>query len=167
MSVHHITLTVNGEPRTVDVAGHETLLWMLRERLGLTGTKDGCSAGDCGACTVLLNGEPVNACLVLAAQAEGAEIITIEGLQRDGSPHPIQRAFYEEGAVQCGYCTPGFILSGVALLEKNRAPSQDEIRAALSGNLCRCTGYSKIIAAVERAAREWRENVSRSTASER
>lgn len=154
MSTHTIALMVNGKPVSLKVAGHHTLLQVLREQLGLTGTKDGCSEGDCGACTVIMNGKPVNSCLVLAAQAGGTEIVTIEGLGTAEAMHPLQAAFVEEGGTQCGYCTPGIIMSAAALLEKNPEPTEEEIRWALAGNLCRCTGYTKIIAAVQRAAAE-------------
>jgi carbon-monoxide dehydrogenase small subunit len=154
MSTHTIALTVNGKPVSLKVAGHHTLLQVLRDQLGLTGTKDGCSEGDCGACTVIMNGKPVNSCLVLAAQADGAEIVTIEGLGTAEAMHSLQAAFVEEGGTQCGYCTPGIIMSAAALLEKNPEPTEEEIRRALVGNLCRCTGYTKIIAAVQRAAKE-------------
>jgi aerobic-type carbon monoxide dehydrogenase small subunit (CoxS/CutS family) len=152
MSTHTIAMTVNGQPVELEVAAHHTLLQVLRDRLGLTGAKDGCSEGDCGACTVLLNGAPVNSCLVLAPQADGAEIVTIEGLGTAEAMHPLQAAFVEEGGTQCGYCTPGVILSAAALLAENPSPTETEIRRALAGNLCRCTGYTKIIAAVQRAA---------------
>ena len=139
---------------SLEVAAHHTLLQVLRDQLGLTGTKDGCSEGDCGACTVIVNGAPVNSCLVLAPQADGAEIVTIEGLGTVEAMHPLQAAFVEEGGTQCGYCTPGIIMSAAALLEKNPEPTEEEIRWALAGNICRCTGYTKIIAAVQRAAAE-------------
>jgi len=160
MSQHQITFTVNDQPQTLTVAGHHTLLQVLRDQLGLTGVKDGCAEGDCGACTVLMNGEPVNACLVLAAQADGAEVVTIEGLSRNGVLHPVQRAFVEAGGVQCGFCTPGLIMATVAFLERWRQaghgvpPDEAAIREALAGNLCRCTGYSKIIQALQQAAIE-------------
>jgi carbon-monoxide dehydrogenase small subunit len=154
MSTHAITLTVNGRSISLEVAGHHTLLQVLRDQLGLTGTKDGCSEGDCGACTVLMDGAAVNACLVLAPQAHGAEVITIEGLGASEAMHPLQEAFVEEGGTQCGYFTPGLILSAAALLHDNPSPTDEEIRRALAGNLCRCTGYTKIIAAVRRAAAE-------------
>lgn len=154
MSAHTIAMTVNDKPVTLEVAAHHTLLEVLRDQLGLTGTKDGCSEGDCGACTVLMNNAPVNSCLVLAPQADGAEVVTIEGLGTPEAMHPLQAAFVEEGGTQCGYCTPGIIISAAALLEENPAPSEEEIRWALAGNICRCTGYTKIIAAVQRAARE-------------
>ncbi len=146
-----IRLHVNGRERVWDVAPGETLLDVLR-REGLTGVKKGCGAGDCGACTVLLNGRAVNACLVVAAKAEGASLVTIEGISSDGELHPVQEAFLDAGAVQCGYCTPGMVLSAVALLTRNPDPTPDEIREAVSGNLCRCTGYVKQIEAIERAA---------------
>lgn len=153
MSVHTIELRVNGQPRLARVSGSTTLLELLRNELRLTGTKDGCSEGDCGACTVIMDGQAVKSCLVLAVQAEGSEIITVEGLAApDGSPHPLQQAFVEVGAVQCGYCIPGMLMAAKSLLDENTQPSRNEIRAALSGNLCRCTGYTKIITAVERAA---------------
>ena len=154
MSTHAITMTVNGKSVSLEVAAHHTLLQVLRDQLGLTGTKDGCSEGDCGACTVIVNGAPVNSCLVLAPQADGAEIVTIEGLGTVEAMHPLQAAFVEEGGTQCGYCTPGIIMSAAALLEKNPEPTEEEIRWALAGNICRCTGYTKIIAAVQRAAAE-------------
>ena len=144
---------VNGDPVEVGVRDRETLLEVLRGRLGLTGTKQGCDVGDCGSCTVLLDGEPVLSCLTLAADVEGREVLTIEGLARGDELHPLQQAFLDAGAVQCGYCTPGMILTAKALLDRNPRPSRGEIRAALSGNLCRCTGYRKIVDAVELAAR--------------
>ncbi len=146
-----IRLIVNGREESWDAAPGDTLLDVLR-REGWVGVKKGCGAGDCGACTVLLNGRAVNACLVLAARAEGAEVVTIEGLSRDGTLHPVQEAFLETGAVQCGYCTPGMVLSAVALLAENARPTEDEIREAVAGNLCRCTGYVKQVEAIERAA---------------
>ena len=148
---HHITITVNGQEHRLAVESHRTLLQVLRDELGLTGTKDGCGEGDCGACTVLLDGQPVNSCLVLAPQADGHRIVTVEGLSLDG-PHPLQRAFVEEGAVQCGFCTPGLLMAAKALLDRNPHPSEEEIKRALSGNLCRCTGYVKVIKAVLKAA---------------
>ena len=152
MSVHRITLTVNGSLEIVDVPGHMTLLQMLRDKLGLTGTKNGCSAGECGACTVLWNGEPVNSCMVLAAECDGAEIVTVEGLAHEGHLHPIQEAIVQEGGVQCGFCTPGMLISAKALLDRSPDPSDVEIREALVGNLCRCTGYVRIISAVKKAS---------------
>lgn len=144
-----ISLIVNGEVEEVEVEPHQTLLEVLREELELTGAKEGCGLGSCGACTVLMDGEPVLSCLTLAVEAQNKAIETIEGLFKDGEAHPLQRAFVEHGAIQCGYCTPGMILTAKALIEKNRSPSRLEIQEALSGNLCRCTGYNKIIEAVE------------------
>ncbi len=146
-----ICLNVNGETHELLIAPNRTLSQVLREDLDLTGTKQGCGEGECGACTVLLNGEPVSSCLVLAAQAEGHEIITIEGVADGNELHPVQQAFVELGAVQCGFCTPGMILSAKALLDRKKRPSEHEIRTALSGNLCRCTGYQKIVDAVHAA----------------
>ncbi|WP_459939948.1 (2Fe-2S)-binding protein [Deferrisoma palaeochoriense] len=150
-----IRFTVNGESVTLGVAPDWNLLRVLREELELTGAKEGCGAGECGACTVIVNGKAVNACLFPAVEAEGAEITTIEGLaQPGGELHPIQRAFLEKGAVQCGFCTPGMILSAKALLDRVPVPTEEEIRTALAGNLCRCTGYVQIIEAVQAAAEE-------------
>lgn len=142
-----IELTVNGEKCFLEVKPNQTLVDVLREDLGLTGTKKGCGEGKCGSCTVLMNGRPVNSCLVLAPQAEGADIVTIEGLAEQ-EPHPLQKAFAERGAVQCGYCTPGMILTAKALLDTNPNPGEDEIKEAIAGNLCRCTGYNKIVEAI-------------------
>ena len=153
MGFHRINLTVNGEFEQVDVTGYMTLLDMLREKLVLTGTKNGCAAGECGACTVMMNGEPVNSCLVLAVECDGAEIVTVEGLARDTQLDPIQKAIIDAGGVQCGYCTPGVLIASRALLDRNPDPSESEIRAALVGNLCRCTGYIRIIEAVQEAAK--------------
>jgi carbon-monoxide dehydrogenase small subunit len=147
-----ITLRVNGEDYEVWVATHKTLLEVLREDLHLTGTKHGCELGECGACTVLVDGEPVLACLALPIELQGRAIVTVEGLARQGTPHPLQAAFAELGAAQCGYCTPGLLVTAKALLDRNPRPTRDEIREALAGNLCRCTGYTKILQAVERAA---------------
>jgi len=148
-----VRLTVNGRERSADVDSTETLLSLLRERLGLTGTKEGCGRGECGACTVILDGEPVNSCLVFAAQCDGRDVLTIEGLGENGELDRIQRAFVEAGAVQCGYCTPGMIMSAYALLASKPHPTRGEIQEAISGNLCRCTGYVKIVDAIERASR--------------
>jgi aerobic carbon-monoxide dehydrogenase small subunit len=153
MSFHRITLTVNGEPEQVDVPSNLTLLGLLREKLALTGTKNGCTAGECGACTVLMNGEPVNSCMVLAVECDGAEIITVEGLARDGRLDPVQQALIEAGGVQCGFCTPGVLITARALLDRNPHPNEEEIREALVGNLCRCTGYVRIIQGIQEAAR--------------
>ncbi|OPX38923.1 MAG: (2Fe-2S)-binding protein [Desulfobacteraceae bacterium 4484_190.3] len=146
-----IKITVNGQEYDLSVEPNLTLLDLLRERLGLTGTKKGCDEGDCGACTVLLNGKAVSSCLVLAVEANGKDVLTIEGVELEGgdSLHPLQKAFVENGAIQCGFCTPGMILSAKALLDKNPHPSQTQIRRAISGNLCRCTGYQKIVEAIE------------------
>lgn len=148
-----IQLTVNGQPVEAAVEANRTLVQFLREDLGLTGTKHGCGLGDCGACTVILNGRPVNSCLVLAVQAAGSEVMTIEGLAENGELHPIQQAFVDHGAIQCGFCTPGTILSAKALLDANPKPTELEIRTAISGNLCRCTGYQKIVQAIQEAAK--------------
>ena len=147
-----ITLRVNGEVHETDVWEGESLLFALRERLGLPGSKNACEQGECGSCSVLLDGELVCSCLVLAAQAEGHDVVTVEGLVQDGQLHPVQQAFAETGAVQCGFCTPGLIVATADLLAHNADPNDDEIREALSGNLCRCTGYAKIFDAVRLAA---------------
>jgi carbon-monoxide dehydrogenase small subunit len=147
-----VELTVNGERHEADVWAGESLLYVLRERLGLPGSKNACEQGECGSCSVLLDGKLVCACLVLAAQADGHEVVTVEGLGEDGGLHPVQDAFTETGAVQCGFCTPGLIVATADLLARNPSPSDDEIREALSGNLCRCTGYAKIFDAVRLAA---------------
>ena len=148
-----VTVTVNGEQRQADdVWEGESLLFMLRERLGLPGSKNACEQGECGSCSVLLDGTLVCACLVLAAQADGHDVVTVEGLAQDGRLHPVQEAFTETGAVQCGFCTPGLVVATADLLARNPAPSEDEMREALSGNLCRCTGYAKIFDAVRLAA---------------
>jgi len=153
MGFHRVNLTVNGEFEQVDVSANMTLLEMLRERLVLTGTKNGCAAGECGACTVLMDGEPVNSCLVLAVECDGAEIVTVEGLAQDAQLDPVQKAILDAGGVQCGFCTPGILISSRALIDRNPNPSENEIRAALVGNLCRCTGYMRIIEGVKEAAR--------------
>src|SRR5579875_51380 len=153
-----ITLHVNGERREIAVVPHHTLLEVLREDLGLTGTKHGCELGECGACTVLIDGEPIMSCLFLAVEAVGRAITTVEGLAERGEPTALQKAFAHTGGAQCGYCTPGMLMSGTALLAHNRDPSNDEIREALAGNLCRCTGYTAIIEAVQEAAAELRRS---------
>ncbi len=147
-----IALTVNGERHEADVWGGESLLYVLRERLGLPGSKNACEQGECGSCSVLLDGELVCACLVLGAQADGRELVTVEGIAEGGSLDRVQEAFVEAGAVQCGFCTPGLIVATVDLLSRVPSPSDDEIREALSGNVCRCTGYGRIFAAVRKAA---------------
>ena len=144
-----VTLKVNGETYDLIIAPYRTLLDVLREEIHLTGSKKGCDVGDCGACTVLLDGKPINACLVLAATAQDREILTIEGLAQNGRLHPLQEAFVREGAVQCGFCTPGILMSLKALLDTNPTPTLEEIKIAMAGNLCRCTGYSKMFKAVE------------------
>jgi aerobic-type carbon monoxide dehydrogenase small subunit (CoxS/CutS family) len=146
------TLDVNGEPHAVAFPAHHTLLEVLRERLALTGTKHGCELGECGTCTVLVDGQPVLSCLVLAAAMEGRKIETVEGLQNGNALHPLQATFADLGAAQCGYCTPGILMAAKALLAAQPSPTRDEISAALAGNLCRCTGYIKILEAVEGAA---------------
>ncbi len=150
----NITLVINGEEREAAVHGPESLLFVLRERLGLLGAKDACLQGECGSCTVLLDGQPVCSCLVMAGDAAGSEVLTVEGLGTEDELHPVQQAFVDQGAVQCGFCTPGFLLTTVHLLEHNPAPTTDEIREALSGNICRCTGYGAILRAVESLAGE-------------
>ena len=148
-----ITLRINGEDHEVAVSPNRTLLEVLREDLALTGTKEGCDDGVCGTCTVLVNGKPVRACLLLAIQAQGSQITTIEGLAEGERLHPIQQAFIDHGAIQCGYCTPGMILTAKALLEETAQPTDQEIKRAISGNFCRCTGYNKIVEAIGSAAR--------------
>jgi carbon-monoxide dehydrogenase small subunit len=143
-----IELLVNGEPYDIEVDVHRTLLEVLRENVGLTGTKKGCDEGNCGACTVLMNGKPVTSCLVLAIEAHGKEIVTIEGLAVDGKLHPVQEAFVQHGAIQCGFCTPGMVLTAKALIDNNPKPSEEEVRKAIEGNICRCTGYVKIVEAI-------------------
>ncbi|MES9994738.1 2Fe-2S iron-sulfur cluster-binding protein [Desulfovibrio aminophilus] len=150
----HISLTVNGKAVEADAPADLLLLDFLRENLGLTGTKRGCGEGDCGACTVLVNGQPVTSCMMLAAQAQDKEVLTVEGLSQGGKLHPIQEAFLDAGAVQCGFCTPGMLLAAKALLDTNPNPTRDEILAQVAGNLCRCTGYAKIVDAVKLAARK-------------
>lgn len=147
-----IDLKVNGENYSIVIDTREILLDTLRYRLGFTGPKEGCGNGNCGSCTVVLNGVTVNSCLAFAVEADGGEVTTVEGVAVDGQLHPVQQAFIENGALQCGFCTPGFIMSAKALLERNPNPTEEEIRLALSGNLCRCTGYDKIVRAVKTAA---------------
>ena len=159
-----LTLTVNGETRDVIVPVHKTLLEVLREDLNLTGTKHGCELGECGTCTVLVDGVPVLSCLALPVELQGREIKTVEGMAENGRLHPLQQAFAELGAAQCGYCTPGILLTAEALLAENPTPTRDEVREALAGNLCRCTGYTKILEAVELAALRMHGSASRGTA---
>ena len=158
----HITLTVNGEAHELLVAVHKTLLEVLREDLDLTGTKHGCELGECGTCTVLVDGDPVLSCLALPAELEGAEITTVEGMAQGSELHPLQQAFAELGAAQCGYCTPGILVTAKALLEDEPTPTRQRIREALAGNLCRCTGYTKILDAVELAALRMGQRAARS-----
>jgi carbon-monoxide dehydrogenase small subunit len=148
-----ISITVNGEAQRHDVEARTLLVQYLREACGLTGTKVGCDTSSCGACTVLVDGESVKSCTVLAVQADGSEVTTIEGLARGDELHPVQQAFHEQHGLQCGFCTPGFVMATVSLLKENPSPSEQEIRHALEGNLCRCTGYHNIVRAVEAAAR--------------
>ncbi|HWJ03232.1 MAG TPA: (2Fe-2S)-binding protein [Verrucomicrobiae bacterium] len=154
----HLKITVNGKEFSLNIKGNERLIDVLRDHLGLTGTKEGCGEGECGACTVLLDGDAVNSCLVLAAQAHARSITTIEGLGTRRNPHPLQTAFVTEGAVQCGFCTPGMILSAKALLDKNPKPTALDIKSTFAGNLCRCTGYDKIFRAIQRVVEEGNGN---------
>jgi carbon-monoxide dehydrogenase small subunit len=149
-----IKIKVNGNEYELMIEPSETLIDVLRNRLGFTGTKEGCGVGDCGACTVLVDGKAVNSCLMLCIAAEGRDILTIEGVASNGELHPIQKAFVDEGAIQCGYCTPGMVLSSMALLEEIQLPTKEEIKFRIAGNLCRCTGYTKIIKAIEAAAKD-------------
>jgi aerobic-type carbon monoxide dehydrogenase small subunit (CoxS/CutS family) len=151
-NTYPLSMIVNGRERTVVIEADELLVDVLRDRLGLIGTKIGCNEGECGACTIIMDGEPVLSCLVPALRAQGANITTIEGLSDGEKLHPLQQAFVEHGAVQCGYCIPGFILSAKALLDRNPHPTRDEIKEAIAGNICRCTGYVKIIEAIEAVA---------------
>lgn len=152
-----INLKINGETYEINVKPNTLLLDLIRDEIGLTGTKRGCDTGECGACTVLIEGKAVNSCLVLAVEADGKNILTIEGLTKNGKHHPIQEAFIEGGAVQCGFCTSGMILSAKALLDKNLNPTEEEIKRAIAGNLCRCTGYTKIIKAIFSAAEKMKK----------
>jgi len=151
-----VEVLLNGRKTYLEVPSHRILLDLLRDEIGLTGTKEGCGTGDCGACTVFLNGKPVNSCLILSGEIDGAELVTIEGLKIGPDLHPVQKAFIEDGGVQCGYCTSGMLMMVKSLLDENLNPTEEEIRFALSGNLCRCTGYAKIVQAVQDAARELR-----------
>ncbi|RKX99983.1 MAG: (2Fe-2S)-binding protein [Spirochaetes bacterium] len=148
-----IRFILNGETKVIDVEADRRVIDVIREDLGLTGTKEACGRGECGSCTILVDGSPKLSCLMLAAQLEGREIITIEGIKKDSDMHPIQEAFIKHGAVQCGFCTPGMVLVSFDLLKRNKKPSRDEIREAISGNLCRCTGYQKIVDAIEASAK--------------
>ena len=152
MSTHHIKITINGAAHEADVEARMLLVHFIRETLGMTGTHIGCDTTSCGACTVMLNGKTVKSCTVFAVQADGGEVMTVEGLAQNGKLHPIQEGFMEKHGLQCGFCTPGMMLSSLALLKQNPNPTEDEIRWALSGNLCRCTGYVNIVKAVQYAA---------------
>lgn len=154
--MHDIVLTINGEPRQLTVAAHHTLLQALRRQLGLTGAKQGCASGECGACSILLDGAVVDACLVLAVEADGAEVMTVEGLAREESLHPLQQAFLDHNGTQCGYCAPGMLMAAAALLKNTSRPDVEDVRMALAGNLCRCTGYADIIKSVQVASRSRR-----------
>ena len=149
-----IQFKLNGQWTTVETQSNRRLIDLLREDLGLTGTKEGCSVGECGACTILLNGQSVHSCLILAPQVDGAEVLTVEGLARGDQLHPLQKNFLEYGAVQCGFCIPGMLLSSYALLKETKNPNQEQIKEAIAGNLCRCTGYKQIIKAIEVTAKE-------------
>lgn len=151
---HNVSMTVNGQQRTGTVEDRTLLVHYIREHLGLTGTHVGCDTSQCGACTVMLNGRSVKSCTILAVQAEGAEVMTIEGVATDGNLHPVQEGFWEEHGLQCGYCTPGMIMTAAAFLETNPDPTEAEIRHALEGNLCRCTGYQNIVKAIQYAAKK-------------
>jgi aerobic-type carbon monoxide dehydrogenase small subunit (CoxS/CutS family) len=153
LKMFDLSFSVNGKPRKLRVPYGRTLLEILRYDLGLTGTKEGCGKGDCGACTVIVDGEPVNSCLVLAPQVYGKAVVTIEGLGDEKALHALQEAFVREGAVQCGFCTPGILMSAKVLLDRNPKPSESEVRKAISGNLCRCTGYTKVVKAILSASR--------------
>ena len=147
-----ITFTVNDEVVSLNVPVNRTLLEVLREDLYLTGTKEGCDAGECGACTVMIDGKPINSCLTLAVEVDGRTVMTVEGLEKNGELHPLQRAFVDVGAVQCGYCTPGMLMSAKAVLDEIPDPSEEKIRTAIEGNICRCTGYDRIVKAIKTAA---------------
>jgi carbon-monoxide dehydrogenase small subunit len=155
-----IQFTLNGKSITREVPSHRLLLDLLRDEIGLTGTKEGCGTGDCGACTIIMNGKPINSCLVLSGELDGVDVTTIEGLKIGPELHSIQKAFIQDGGAQCGYCTPGMLMMSKALLDENPDPSEEDIRFALSGNLCRCTGYAKIIQAVQDAAAMMRSKTS-------
>lgn len=153
MKTYPLTMTLNGQKVTVEIEPSDLLAYVLRDRLGLTGTKIGCDEGECGACTVILDGRAVNSCLLPAMKADGCEVMTVEGLAQGGELDPLQQAFIDKGAVQCGYCTPGLLMSAKALLDENPHPSEQEIKDAIAGNLCRCTGYLQIVEAIKKAAR--------------
>ncbi len=150
---HRIRLTVNGEKRELSVEPHQLLVDVIRQDLGLTGTKKGCGTGDCGSCTVILDGRAVNSCLIMAVETDGSEILTVEGLHQGEKLHPLQEAFIRHGAIQCGFCSPGMMMAAKALLDQCSSPTEDQIKTAISGNLCRCTGYTKIVEAILSTAR--------------
>ena len=158
MSAHHIHVTINGKPHDADVESRLLLVHLLRENLNMTGTHIGCDTTSCGACTVILDGRPVKSCTILAVQADGAEVRTVESLAQNGKLHPVQEGFHEKHGLQCGFCTPGMMMTSVALLEENPHPTEDEIRRGISGNLCRCTGYMNIVKAVQYAADKMAES---------
>jgi len=158
MSAHHIHVTINGKPHDANVESRLLLVHLLRENLNMTGTHIGCDTTSCGACTVIFNGKPVKSCTVLAVQADGAEVRTVESLAQNGKLHPVQEGFHEKHGLQCGFCTPGMMMTSVALLEENPHPTEDEIRRGISGNLCRCTGYMNIVKAVQYAADKMAES---------
>ena len=158
MQTRQITFTVNDQLITLNVPVHKTLLQVLREDLLLTGTKEGCNAGECGACTVMINGKPINSCLTLAVEANGKTVLTVEGLDKSGELHPLQQSFIDVGAVQCGFCTPGMLLSAKAVLDEIPDPTEEEIRTAIEGNICRCTGYDKIVTAIRVAGERIRNH---------
>ncbi len=160
MATHDVRITVNGAPQAAAVESRLLLVHWLRDVLRLTGTHIGCDTTHCGACTVLLDGEPVKSCTVLAVQADGREVVTVEGLEQDGSLHPLQEGFHQEHGLQCGFCTPGMLMTGRALLERTSNPSEAEIRQAISGNLCRCTGYVNIVKSIEYAADKLRQEAA-------
>ncbi len=159
MSMHHVNITINGKSQEADVESRLLLVHFLREKLNMTGTHIGCDTTSCGACTVLFNGTPVKSCTVFTVQADGAEVLTVESLAQDGKLHPIQEGFHEMHGLQCGYCTPGMMMTSSALLKENPHPTEDEIRHGISGNLCRCTGYMNIVKAVQYAADKMAEKV--------
>ncbi len=163
MATHSISLIVNGTPQHAEVASRLLLVHFLRDALRLTGTHIGCDTTHCGACTVLVDGEPVKSCTLLAVQADGCEVLTVEGLEKDGQLHPLQEGFWQEHGLQCGYCTPGMLMTGYALLARDPDPSEPEIRRAISGNLCRCTGYVNIVKSIQHAAAKLREQAEAGT----
>ena len=162
---HHINTTVNGQSYSVEVEPRKTLLSVLRDQLHLTGTKEGCSTGDCGACTIIMDGATYTSCLVLGVEADGRDITTVEGIAEEGKLHPVQESFVKKGGLQCGFCTAGLIVSSVALLDENPDPSEDDVLTALAGNLCRCTGYTKITEAVKDASKVMKRRAAKKKAA--